>query len=131
MYLLDTHVFFWRVVEPRKLSRAQDRALDAAELAGERIALSAISLWELAMLAQRNRIEPPRVMDLWLAEIESDPLVAVMPLTGRIASEAASLSSSFPGDPADRIIVATARCHGLAVVTADRRIRGAGIVAVV
>jgi PIN domain nuclease of toxin-antitoxin system len=131
MYLLDTHVFFWRVVEPARLSEAQNRLLDRAEEDGEPVALSAISLWELAMLAQRGRIETPKVIDLWLAEIESDTRVAVMPLTGRIAAEAVGMGPEVPNDPADRIIIATARCHGLPLLTADRRIREAGVVAVI
>ena len=87
MYLLDTHVFFWWAAEPQRLSDAQTQLLDRVEIEGEAVGLSAISLWELAMLAQRGRIKPPKVMDLWLGEIESDPLVAVLPLTGRIAAE--------------------------------------------
>jgi len=131
MYLLDTHIFFWRAVEPGRLSEAQDRLLDRAEAAGEPVGVSAISLWELAMLARRGRIEPPKVMDLWLGEIESDPGIVVLPLTGRIAAEAAAMGAEVPNDPADRIIIATARCHGLPLLTADQRIRDAGVVAVI
>jgi PIN domain nuclease of toxin-antitoxin system len=131
MYLLDTHVFLWWVVESSRLSETQNRLLDRAQEDGEAIALSAISLWELAMLAQRGRIEPPKVMDLWLGEIESDPRMVVLPLTGRIAAEAVGMGPEVSNDPADRIIIATARCHGLPLLTADRRIREAGVVAVI
>jgi PIN domain nuclease of toxin-antitoxin system len=131
MYLLDTHVFFWRVAEPSKLSETQNRLLDRAEEDGEAVGLSAISLWELAMHAQRGRIEPPKIMDLRLGDIESDPRVVILPLTGRIAAEAVGLAPEVPADPVDRIIIATARCHGLPLLTADRRIREAGVVAVI
>jgi PIN domain nuclease of toxin-antitoxin system len=131
VYLLDTHVFFWWVAEPNRLSQAQDRALDQAGSLGDPIAISAITLWELAMLAQRGRIQLPTVMDLWLAEIEGDPAIAMIPLSGRIVAEAIQLGPKVPNDPADRIIIATARCHGFPLVTADKRIRDAGVVAVV
>ena len=83
------------------------------------------------MLAQRGRIQPPKVIDLWLAEIEADPDIAVIPLGGRIVTEAVQLGPGVPNDPADRIIIATARCHGFPLVTADKRIRDAGVVATV
>jgi PIN domain nuclease of toxin-antitoxin system len=92
--------------------------------------ISAITLWELAMLGQRGRIEVTGPMDMWLTELERDPGVAVMPITSRIAFEAVHLSSGFPADPVDRIIAATALCHGLTLLTADRRIRDAGEVPV-
>ena len=131
MYLLDTHVFFWRVAEPNRLTEAQGRVLDEAEASHDPVAISVISLWELAMLAQRGRIQPPKVIDLWLAEIEADPEIAVIPLSGRIVTEAVQLGPGVPNDPADRIIIATARCHGFPLVTADKRIRDAGVVATV
>lgn len=131
MYLLDTHVFFWRVAEPDRLTQTQGRALDEAEASDEPVAISVITLWELAMLAHRGRIQPPKVIDLWLAEIEADPEIAVIPLSGRIVTEAVQLGPGVPNDPADRIIIATARCHGFPLVTADKRIRDAGVVVAV
>ena len=82
------------------------------------------------MMADRGRIEPPMPVDLWLAEIEGDAGIDVLPVTGRIAHESVVLDSEFPKDPADRIIVATARCHGLQLLTADTRIRRWGGVAI-
>ncbi len=131
MYLLDTHVFFWWAAEPQRLSEPQALLLDHVEAAGESVALSAISLWDLAMLAHRGRIQPPKVIDLWLGEIESDPRIVILPLTGRIAAEAVGLVPEIPADPAERIIVATARCHGFPLLTADRRIRESGVVPVI
>jgi PIN domain nuclease of toxin-antitoxin system len=77
----------------------------------------------MALLAARGRIAVSRPLDLWLSEVENDPLLEVFPLTARIAAESVQLGEDFHCDPADRIIVATARCHGLRLVTADERIR--------
>jgi PIN domain nuclease of toxin-antitoxin system len=131
VYLLDTHVFFWRVAEPHRLTQTQGRALDEAEASDDPVAISVITLWELAMLAHRGRIQPPKVIDLWLAEIEADPEIAVIPLSGRIVTEAVQLGPGVSNDPADRIIIATARCHGFPLVTGDKRIRDAGVVVAV
>jgi PIN domain nuclease of toxin-antitoxin system len=87
------------------------------------MALSAITLWEVAMLLERGRISIAKSLAEFLSDIESHPLLTVLPLTASIAVESAALGSDFHRDPADRIIVATARCHGLTLITADERIR--------
>jgi PIN domain nuclease of toxin-antitoxin system len=130
VYLLDTHILFWWTAEPTRLAAAQRRALDQAEASKDRLAISSVSLWELAMLVARGRIEAPGPVDLWLSELERDGGIAIIPITARIALEAVRFPPEFPADPADRIIAATAICHRLTLITADRRIRGAGEVAV-
>ena len=82
------------------------------------------------MMAERGRVIPPLPLDLWLAEIEHDPAIVVFPLSGRIAYESVRLGEDLHSDLADRLIVATARCHALQLVTSDRRIRRWGGVAV-
>ena len=129
-FLLDTHILCWWTLQPSRVSRAQRHALRAVAERGDSVGISAITLWELAMMADRGRIEPPMPVDLWLAEIEEDAGIDVLPMTGRIAHESVVLDSGFPKDPADRIIVATARCHGLQLLTADTRIRRWGGVAI-
>ena len=121
--LLDTHTLLWWRTEASRLSRAQQDALAAEELHGHPIGLSAMTLRELAMLAERRLIQVATPLDAWLASFESDPLLTIFPLTSEIAVESVRLGDDFPRDPADQIIVATARCHGLTLITADEQIR--------
>ncbi len=130
--LLDTHVLVWWRTDPDRLSKAQVRALEEAERAGRPVAISAITLWELAkaVASGRRRLTVP--LDLWLEEVERNPLIEVLPLTARIAAESFQLGDGASLlDAADRIIVATARCHGLSLMTADDRVRDWGRVPVV
>ncbi len=129
--LLDTHVLVWWRIDPGRLSRAQTRLLGDLERRGIQNQISAITLWELVKMVERGRLQVDRPLDVWLGEIEEHPLLAVLPVTARIAAESVSLGDGFPRDPADQIIVATARCHGLALATADDRIRRWGRVSVV
>lgn len=82
------------------------------------------------MLRQRGRIRTKRSLDYMLEQIESHSLLAILPLTCAIAAESVSLGDDFHRDPADQIIVATARCHDLTLITADDRIRAWGKVRV-
>ena len=130
--ILDTHILLWWLKDvPGKLSKAQNHALAEASVRGEPAALSAISLWELAMLLNRGRVNITESLDEWLGEIETHPLLMVLPLTTAIAIESVRLGADFNRDPADQIIVATARHHGLTLVTADDRIRKWGKVKVI
>jgi PIN domain nuclease of toxin-antitoxin system len=122
-YLLDTHILLWWRTEPRRLSRTQAQVLEELEEQGRPVGLSAISLRECAMMLHRRRINVGLPLDLWLESIESHPLITLLPLTTKIAAESVRLGDDFPRDPADQIIVATARCHGLTLITADEQIR--------
>jgi PIN domain nuclease of toxin-antitoxin system len=121
--LLDTHILIWWRLDSQQLGRSQARRLQDLENRQKPIAISAITLWEIAMLEARGRIEIAEPPDIWLEELEGHPLVEVLPLTARIAAESARLGPDFHNDPADQIIVATARVHGLPLMTADKRIR--------
>jgi PIN domain nuclease of toxin-antitoxin system len=84
--------------------------------------LSAISLWEAAILVDSGRIECRPTFDAWMMRATDPATIHLLPISPEIAMEVARLPSSFRRDPADRLIVATARVHHLAVVTADRAI---------
>lgn len=121
--LLDTHIFAWWQSASGRLSKAHARTLLELEKRGEPVAISAITLRELAVMVERRRHEIPVSLDLWFEQIESGSKVQVLPLTAQIAAESARLGADSPRDPADKIIVATARCHGLRLMTADEHIR--------
>ena len=127
--LLDTHILIWWQFDSSRLSRAQSHLLLNMEKSGEQPFLSAISLREIASLLASSRVEIPIPGDIWLDEVESGFIV--LPITARIATESVRLGDGFPRDPADQIIAATARCHGLSLMTSDDRIRRWGRVPVV
>lgn len=129
--LLDTHILIWWRLDSRRLSRNQARRLEDLERRQNPMAISAITLWEIAVLSARGRIEIAQPLDVWLEELEGHPLIDVLPLTARIAAESVRLGPDFHNDPADQIIVATARLHGLPLMTADERIRGWGKVPII
>ena len=129
-YLLDTHILIlWRQ-DFTRLSGKQARVLENLERDGQAAGLSAISLRELAKMIQRRRVEVEMPLEDWLAEVETHPLLTIFPITSKIAAESVRLGDDFHRDPADQIIVATARCHDLTLVTADDRIRKWGRVRV-
>lgn len=115
--VLDSHVVHWWSSEPKRISRTAAKALSEA---GE-LAVAAISWFELAWLAEHERIVVTVPIGSWLERLAAQ--VRTLPLTPAIAATAASLPSSFPGDPADRMIYATAVEHGLRLVTIDRQMR--------
>jgi len=126
---LDTHVLIRWLTEDRKLSREQLRVLEAAVRRGEPVALSAISLIEIAVLASGVKPLFKVPLDEFFQELNSNPVFRVLPLTYEVALEVASLGALR--DPADRAIAATARVHGLRLVTSDRRIIDSHLVQVV
>ena len=115
--LLDTHVLHWWTAEPGKLSPAAATALHEAGT----IAVAAITWYELAWLAAHDRIRLTVPARSWLEELSRH--VLTVGVTPAIAELAVALPTSFPGDPADRIIYATAIEHGWTLVTKDRRLR--------
>jgi PIN domain nuclease of toxin-antitoxin system len=126
---LDTHILIRWLVDAKKLSRIQLRALEAAVQRGEPIALSAVSLLEIAVLASGEK--PPFKVSLveFFEDLSSNPVFRVLPLTYEIALELAPLG--VLRDPADRAITATARVHRLRLVTSDQRIIESKLVQVV
>jgi PIN domain nuclease of toxin-antitoxin system len=121
--LLDTHVWIWWASHSPKLSAAAEQAI-ARET---QIAVAAISCWEVAMLVERGRLKLDRDVGLWVDQATALPKVVVLPLTPQIAVASVRLPPSFHGDPADRMIVATAQQHGISLVTRDERIQKSGV----
>ena len=117
MILLDTHAWLWLISDPARLSGAARAAVDAAE----RLGVCTISCWELGMLAQSGRIRIDREPRAWMRQALADQRTEAIPLSAETALSAALLPVSFPGDPADRIIFATAVDHGIRLVTRDER----------
>ena len=115
--LLDSHILHWWSSEPDRLSRAAAQAIERAD----ELAVASISWFELAWLAQHERIVLTIPIRAWLEELARQ--VRTAGTTPGIAATAVSLPSSFPGDPADRLIYATAIEHGWPLVTKDERLR--------
>ena len=118
--LLDTHVLVWLTSEPAKLSKHASSAIRRASRGGG-IAISAITLWELAWLASHGRLQPTGTVEAYLEEVSSR--VAVLPITTRVAALTNLFSTDYSSDPCDRIIGATALAEGIALVTKDEKIR--------
>ena len=115
--MLDSHVVHWWSAEPDRVSLAATKALSEAD----ELAVAAIAWFELAWLAQHERIAVAIPIRSWLDRLADH--VRTLPLTPAIAATAVSLPASFPGDLADRLIYATAIEHGLRLVTKDRKLR--------
>jgi PIN domain nuclease of toxin-antitoxin system len=119
--LLDTHIWLWVVAGSDELP-AEARHTIAGAVGAGMLRIAAISLWEIALLASRGRIVLGKPIGVWLDEALADPGPAIEPLTPRIAIESHELPERIHGDPADRMIVATARVTGATLMTRDHRI---------
>lgn len=121
MILVDTHVVVWLAFDQAQLSKNARAAIDDARRNGDGLAISDISLLELAMLSSRGRIHLDISLESFLREVEARFIV--LPISGRACVRALGLPAAYPKDPADRIIGATALVEGLSLLTADRAIR--------
>jgi PIN domain nuclease of toxin-antitoxin system len=117
--LLDTHAALWTV--EGKLGTRTARLVDAAVQAGE-LLLSPISAWEVGMLVSRGRLRISRPVQDYVGDLFAQAGVVVATITTAIALDAATLPQSLSGDPADRILIATALAYGAQLVTRDRAI---------
>jgi PIN domain nuclease of toxin-antitoxin system len=124
MIVLDTHAWIWWATSSARLSAAARRAIDEASLVG----VSAISAWEVAMLVQHRRLELDRPLLTWVKQALALPRVTFLELTAERAVAAATVTEPKDGDPADRMIVATAMSLRAPIVTKDRAIRRCGAV---
>ena len=120
--LLDTHAWVWWATEDQRLSRKARSAIVKAQGAQD-VWLSPISIWEVAKKVEKKQLVLDRPLDQWLDAATAMPGLHLAELTRPILVESCRLPTPFPGDPADQIIVATARDDNAVLVTKDRRIR--------
>jgi len=125
LILLDTHVLFWAVDDSKALSRPAASAIRRARSQGG-IAISAITIWELASLLARGRIRRYGTLESSLELLLEG--VIVLPITPEIAALGAQFPLDYSGDPADRIIGGTARAEGLTLITHDEKIRRSSLI---
>ena len=122
MIVLDTHALVWWVTSAPGLSARAKRAIQSA-VRQEPLVASAISVFEIATAVRRERLKFGVSLDQWLSDLRTLPELRLEPVTADIAHLAGALERSLPGDPADRIIVATAMTLQAKLVTADNRLR--------
>jgi PIN domain nuclease of toxin-antitoxin system len=119
LLLLDTHVLIWAVLNDRHLGRHAAKAINAASR-HNRLAVSAITPWEIGLLESKKRICLQKDVLVWIREALAKPGMSLVGLEPEIAVTSSRLPFEMHSDPADRILVATARHLGATLVTADR-----------
>lgn len=118
MIVLDTAAWLWHVSDPERLSSAARVAIDQAAA----LLVSAISVWEVGMLVAKQRISLDPPLERWVTTALSLPRIELVGLDAAIAVKATQLSGDLDGDPADRVIVATAWGRSAALATPDKRL---------
>jgi PIN domain nuclease of toxin-antitoxin system len=121
--LLDTHIVLWLSRGDKRLSQATRQTIDAAWKAGGRVFLSAVSVWEIAMLVDKEEIELDLPVEAWVERFLDRPGLEAVPLDCSAAARAYGLHHLEHRDPADRLLVATAIGLECPLVTYDERIR--------
>lgn len=124
MIVLDTHIWVWWIHGDANLTSQQVTRLEQFESQG--LGVSAISCWEVAKLVEYKRLVLPVAVDAWMDQALSYPGIRLLDLTPQIAIESSRLPEGFHRDPADQIIVATARVHNCQLLTADVKITNYG-----
>ncbi|MDR3303093.1 MAG: type II toxin-antitoxin system VapC family toxin [Treponema sp.] len=114
MIIIDTHIFVWLFLEPERVPANISAAIGDEDALG----LSAISLWEIAMLTEKKRFTLPEPLLSWLKGALALDKLKLLPITPEIAATSAGLP--MHGDPADRLIAATAIAYNVALATVDR-----------
>lgn len=120
MIVLDTHIWVWWVHGDEQITDSQAKVISAHQ--ANIIGVSAISVWEIAKLVEYNRLELPCSLHEWFNAAMSYPGISLIELTPDIAIESTTLPGEFHRDPADQIIVATARLYDSQLITSDSKI---------
>lgn len=120
MIVLDTHIWIWWNHEPQRLSTKQAELI--AENENNIIGVSAISCWEVCKLVEYRRLELPVPLAQWFASASLYPGIQILPLTPEVAIHSTQLPGTFHRDPADQIIVATARLHNCPLITSGTKL---------
>jgi PIN domain nuclease of toxin-antitoxin system len=126
--LLDTHIAVWLAAEPNRLSKHAKEAIRAARIEGG-LAIAAITLFELAWLAENGRVETTLSIESFVRQCASK--MTVLPMTPEIAARAVSFPDPYPKDPQDRLIGATALVEGIQLVTRDKQIKKSGMIHII
>ena len=117
LIVIDTHILVWVQLAPEKLSEAAIKAIAETNF----LLVPSISLWEISMLVNHQRLKLPCPLINWLNTVCSKPKIKLQEITPEIAALSGALD--MRGDPADRLITATAKAMNLPLITADHRIR--------
>lgn len=120
-FLLDTHVWLWLGSGDARLSIKIQKLIDKAN-SEKQLYVSAISIWEIAMLHAKERIDLGKSTIIWVNEALQNSGINLLTLTPEVAVLSCELPDHFHGDPADRILIATAKHHNLTLLTKDEKI---------
>jgi PIN domain nuclease of toxin-antitoxin system len=126
LILVDTHVVLWLAFEPERISKNAKAAIDDARQNGDGLAVSGITLLEIATGYGKRRVSLEMGLESFLRDVEER--FVLLAISARACARALTLPASYPKDPADRLIGATALVEGLALVTMDREIRRSRVV---
>jgi PIN domain nuclease of toxin-antitoxin system len=126
LILVDTHIVLWLALEPERISKKVQAVIDEARGNAAGLAISAMTLVEIATLFGNRRFQLAISIESFLHEVERK--FVVLPINARVCARMLSLPAGYPKDPADRVIGATALVEGMGLVTADREIRRAKVV---
>ena len=120
MIILDTHVWVWHVQDDERLPKAAAQVIKQNEQNG--LGVSSFSLWEVAKIVERKKLKLSVEINEWFEIATEYPGVQILPITSPIAIESTKLPGDFHKDPADQIIVATARIYDCPLITVDKEI---------
>ena len=119
--MLDTHVVVWLALEPDRISKKAKSVIEEARARTEELAISDMTLFEIANLSRKARIGFNKSLESFLSQIESR--FVVLPMNSEVCARAMTFGADFPKDPADRVIAATALVRGAPLISADRALQ--------